>query len=76
MRALNLITLALLIIGGLDLGFIGLARTDFIAAFFGERAMAARLCYDLIGLAALWQLVLFARGEHAPRRWLRWPVLR
>jgi uncharacterized protein len=69
MRALNTITLVLLIIGGINWGLVGLAQFDLVAALFGgQDALLARIVYVLVGLSALWQLVpLFggARHEHA-----------
>lgn len=57
MRALNTITLVLLIIGGLNWGLVGLAGFDLVAAIFGEMSPFSRIVYMLVGLAALWQIV-------------------
>jgi len=68
-RTLNVITLVLLIIGGINWGLVGLAQFDLVAALFGgQDALLARIVYVLVGLSALWQLVpLFSgnRHEHA-----------
>jgi uncharacterized membrane protein YuzA (DUF378 family) len=59
MKPLNLITLILLIVGGLNWGLVGLFNFDLVAALFGS--MLARIVYILVGLSALWQVVpLFA----------------
>lgn len=83
MKALNLVTLALVIIGGINWGLVGLAQFDLVAAIFGgQEAPLARLVYALVGLSALWQIVPFlgasrtnevhaeahARTTHTPRR--------
>ena len=61
MKPLNLITLILLIVGGLNWGLVGLFNFDLVAALFGAGSMLARIVYSLVGLSALWQLVpLFA----------------
>jgi uncharacterized membrane protein YuzA (DUF378 family) len=61
MKALNLITLVLLIVGGLNWGLVGLFNFDLVAALLGSGSMLARIVYGLVGLSALWQLVpLFA----------------
>ena len=61
MNALNLITLILLIVGGLNWGLVGLFNFDLVAALLGSGSMLARIVYGLVGLSALWQLVpLFA----------------
>jgi uncharacterized membrane protein YuzA (DUF378 family) len=57
MRALNTITLVLLIVGGLNWGLVGLANFDLVAAIFGEMTPLSRIVYLLVGLSALWQIV-------------------
>ena len=61
MKPLNLITLILLIVGGLNWGLVGLFNFDLVAALFGAGSMLARIVYILVGLSALWQVIpLFA----------------
>ena len=60
MRALNTVTLVLLIVGGLNWGLVGLAGFDLVAAIFGEMSPLSRIVYMLVGLAALWQIVPLA----------------
>ncbi len=50
MKPLNLLTLCLIIIGGLNWGLVGLFNLDLIAAIFGG---FSRLLYVLVGLSAL-----------------------
>lgn len=57
MKALNLITLILVIVGGLNWGLVGLFGFDLVAAIFGAGSLLSRLVYILVGLSALWQLV-------------------
>ena len=61
MKALNLITLALVIIGGINWGLVGLAQFDLVAAIFGEQTTASRIVYALVGLSALYGIYLAAR---------------
>jgi uncharacterized membrane protein YuzA (DUF378 family) len=57
MRALNIITLLLIIVGGLNWLLVGLFQFDLVAAIFGgQDAALARVVYVLVGLSALWQL--------------------
>ena len=65
MKAINIVTLVLVIIGGINWGLVGLAQFDLVAAIFGgQDAPLARLVYILVGLAALWQLIpLFRSGS-------------
>ena len=61
MKLLNLITLILLIVGGLNWGLVGLFNFDLVATLFGAGSILARIVYMLVGLSALWQLIpLFA----------------
>lgn len=57
MRVLNIVTLVLLIIGGINWGLVGLFQFDLVAAIFGgEAAILSRIIYILVGLSALWQI--------------------
>jgi uncharacterized membrane protein YuzA (DUF378 family) len=62
MRALNLITQLLVIIGGLNWGLVGLFNFDLVATLFGEMSAVSRLIYILVGASALWQLIPFFKG--------------
>ena len=57
MKPLNLITLILTIVGGINWGLVGVARFDLVAAIFGEGSGLARAVYTLVGLSALYQIV-------------------
>jgi uncharacterized membrane protein YuzA (DUF378 family) len=58
MRYMNLVTLALIIIGGLNWLAMGVSGFDVIGAIFGGSGTAvARLAYVVVGLAAIWQLM-------------------
>ena len=56
MRALNILTLVLLIVGGLNWGLVGAFGFDLVAALFGEGSALSRIVYGLVGLSALWQI--------------------
>ncbi|MGK9199452.1 DUF378 domain-containing protein [Sinorhizobium meliloti] len=63
MRALNLITLFLVIVGGLNWLLVGLFEFDLVAALFGgQDAALSRIVYVLVGLSAVWQLMPFIRA--------------
>ena len=57
MKALNLATLVLIIIGGINWGLVGVADFNLVAAIFGEQTLITRIIYALVGLSALWQIV-------------------
>src|SRR3546814_17611273 len=65
MRTLNIVTLILLIIGGLNWGLVGLFEFNLVAAIFGEMSLLSQLIYILVGLSALWQFISLARCNHA-----------
>jgi uncharacterized membrane protein YuzA (DUF378 family) len=72
MKFINILTLVLVIVGGLNWGLVGLFDFDLVAAIFGAGSMLSRLVYILVGLSAAWQIVpLFAvigSGELAAER--------
>lgn len=73
MKALNLVTLLLIIIGGINWLLVGAFQFDLVAAIFGgQDAALARIVYVLVGLSAIYQLVPFFRamstGEVAAER--------
>ena len=57
MKALDLLTLALLIVGGLNWGLVGAAEFDLVATLFGPMSMLSRVVYLLVGLSAIYQAV-------------------
>lgn len=63
MKALNLVTLLLIIIGGINWLLVGAFQFDLVAAIFGgQDAALARIVYVLVGLSAIYQLVPFFRA--------------
>lgn len=68
MKFLNVLTLVLVIVGGINWGLVGAAQFDLVAALFGgQDAPLARVVYVLVGLSALWQLVILLTGRRAHR---------
>ncbi|MGQ7791618.1 DUF378 domain-containing protein [Faunimonas sp. B44] len=65
MKMLNLITLVLVIVGGVNWGLVGLFDFDLVAALFGAGSALARIVYVLVGLSAVWQIVpLVSAARH------------
>ncbi|MDF2798134.1 MULTISPECIES: DUF378 domain-containing protein [unclassified Devosia] len=63
MKALNLITLLLIIIGGINWLLVGAFQVDLVAQLFGGQDGAiARIVYVLVGLSAIYQLVPFFKA--------------
>ncbi len=65
MKMLNLVTLVLVIVGGVNWGLVGLFDFDLVAALFGAGSALARIVYVIVGLSAVWQIVpLTAAARH------------
>jgi uncharacterized membrane protein YuzA (DUF378 family) len=63
MKAVNLITLLLIIVGGINWLLVGAFQFDLVAAIFGgQDAAIARIIYVLVGISAIYQLVPFFRA--------------
>jgi uncharacterized membrane protein YuzA (DUF378 family) len=69
MKALNLLTLVLVIVGGLNWGLVGAADFDLVAALLGTGSALSRAVYVLVGLSAIYQLVPLTKAFqiHQPR---------
>ncbi len=65
LNTLDWITMALIIIGGINWALIGIFRINIVAAVFGEMTVLARSVYILVGLSALY--ILFEVGRLAKR---------
>ena len=57
MKAVNVITLVLVIVGGINWGLVGAFDFNLVAAIFGDQSMLSRIIYVLVGLSALWQIM-------------------
>jgi len=65
MRALNVLTQVLLIVGGLNWLLVGAFEFDLVAALFGEMSPLSRIVYVLVGLSALYQIIPLVSGKQA-----------
>jgi uncharacterized membrane protein YuzA (DUF378 family) len=63
MRALNVLTQVLLIVGGLNWLLVGAFDFDLVAAIFGDMSPLSRIVYVLVGLSALYQIVPLVSGK-------------
>lgn len=78
MRNMNLVTLVLIIVGGLNWLSVGIIGYDILGAVFGGSSnVLARIAYIIIGLSAVWQLMpgfqSFTVGEVDAERHMRHP---
>ena len=68
MKALDLTSRALLVVGGLNWGLVAIAKFDHVERIvgidFGQTNVASRIVYGLVGISAVYQATRLA----APRR--------
>ena len=60
MKAIYTTALVLVIIGGLNWGLVGLFDYNLVDSLFGTGSALARVIYALVGLSALYVLVMLA----------------
>ena len=61
MSILDRIALALVVIGGINWGLVGIFRFDLVAWIFGgQAAILSRVIFTLVGIAALWCITLIS----------------
>lgn len=66
MKGLDILVAALLVVGGINWGLVGILNFDLVATVFGDMTMISRLVYAVVGLCAVYQ----ALGWKAiQRRW-------
>lgn len=65
MFILNLITLIILFIGGLNWGLVGIFNWNLVDAIFGVGSVISTIIYVLVGISALWLIInaIANRGE-------------
>jgi len=56
MKALNILAIVLLVVGGLNWGLVGTTGFDLVRAIFGDMTLLSRIVYTLVGVAAVYQL--------------------
>lgn len=65
MKAIDVITLILLVVGGLNWGLVGAAGFDLVAAIagltFGQTSIFSSAIYLLVGVSAIYQATAIKR---------------
>ena len=56
LNAIDWIAMALLIVGGINWGLVGLFNVDLVATLFGEMSLVSRIVYAVVGLSALYTI--------------------
>ena len=73
LKTLDCITYSLIMIGALNWGLVGLFRFDVIAAFFGPMSELSRIVYATVGIAALYDCLLYTSPSPRDRTRSRMP---
>jgi uncharacterized protein len=70
LKKLNIVTAALVIVGGLNWGLVAVAEFDLVATLvgldFGETNAVSRIVYGLVGLSAVYQAATLPARRTAP----------
>jgi uncharacterized membrane protein YuzA (DUF378 family) len=66
MKTLDVIIAALLVIGGLNWGLVGLLNFDLVAAILGNMSFLSRIIYVVVGVSAIYQAL---QWKAIQRRW-------
>ncbi|MDD3711325.1 MAG: DUF378 domain-containing protein [Patescibacteria group bacterium] len=61
LNGLEMISLILIIVGGLNWLLVGIFNFDLVAAIFGDMSIVSRVVYALVGLSAIYWLTMLGR---------------
>ena len=61
LKVLDWVSLVLVIIGGLNWGLVGIFQFDLVAYLFGVASILSDIIYILVGLAAIYLLIVVAK---------------
>ena len=64
-NVLDWIVLIIVVVGGLNWGLVGMFDFNLVATLLGDASIASRAVYSLVGLAAIYLLVVFP-GKSKP----------
>jgi uncharacterized membrane protein YuzA (DUF378 family) len=54
LKAFDLVSMVLVIVGGLNWGLVGVLDFDLVATIFGDMSTISRVVYTLVGLSAVY----------------------
>jgi len=66
MKTLDILMAALLIVGGLNWGLVGLLNFDLVATILGSMTLLSRIIYAVVGISAIYMAVMMTSIQ---RRW-------
>ena len=58
LNALDWVAVVLVVVGGLNWALVGLFEFDLVATIFGDMSTLSRIVYVLVGLAAIYLLMI------------------
>jgi hypothetical protein len=61
MKALNGITLTLVIIGAINWLLVGLFKFNLVDSIFGSLSVLTRIIYIIVGIAGLWSIAFYSK---------------
>jgi hypothetical protein len=67
MKAIDVVSVILVVLGAMNWGFVGLFQFDLVAALLGEATVLSRLVYVVVGVAGLFQAV---QWKAIQERWM------
>lgn len=56
---LDILSLMLIIIGGINWGLVGFFKFDLVSFLLGDLSIFTRIVFAIVGIAAIYSLVLF-----------------
>lgn len=56
---LDILSLILIIIGGINWGLVGFFKFDLVSFLLGDMSIFSRIVFAVVGIAAIYSLVLF-----------------
>lgn len=56
LKTLDLVSLVLVIVGGLNWALVGVFNFNLVSAIFGDMSAISRIVYTLVGLSAIYLL--------------------
>jgi len=65
MSTVDWIAMALMIVGGLNWGLVGLFNFDLVTFLFGDQSLLSRVIYIAVGIAAVYSLYLGSKMARA-----------
>lgn len=63
LNIIDWLALVLVIVGGLNWGLVGIFNFDLVAAILGDMSVLSRAVYALVGLAAVYTIVIAKKAK-------------